>query len=275
LPSQDRFAALARARYGEGTELPPGLTNPVLDLLLSHRSIRAFSDRPLPEGTIPTLVAAAQSAPTSSNLQTWSVVTVQDAARRQRLHDLAGRQKFILQAPLLMLWMADLSRLDRLGAARGTDMPALETIEMFMVAALDAAFAAQNALVALESLGLGGVYIGQMRQNPEAVAKELNLPPNVVALFGLSVGWPDPNVVTEVKPRLPQSVVLHTEQYSAEGEQEGIPQYDETLQEFSQAHGMGAVDWSRRALTRAGPLSGLSGRDRMQEFLKALGFGLR
>ncbi len=101
------------ARYGAPDIPPVTQWNEVIEQLLDHRSVRAFTDQPLPEGTIETLVAAAQSASTSSNLQVWSVVAVQDVDRKKRLSDLAGNQAYIHQAPLFLVWLADLSRASR------------------------------------------------------------------------------------------------------------------------------------------------------------------
>ncbi|MCQ3024056.1 nitroreductase family protein [Pseudomonas savastanoi] len=78
------------ARYGAADISPLKPWNETIDLLLEHRSVRAFTDQPLREVTIETLVAAAQSASTSSNLQVWSVVAVQDGDRKARLSALAG-----------------------------------------------------------------------------------------------------------------------------------------------------------------------------------------
>ena len=69
---------------------------------------------------------------------------------------------------------------------------------------VDAALAAQNAAIALESLGLGCCYIGAMRNDPERVAKLLGLPPQCFVLFGLCVGYATDQARGEVKPRLAQ-----------------------------------------------------------------------
>ncbi|HEY8611446.1 MAG TPA: NADPH-dependent oxidoreductase [Roseomonas sp.] len=263
----------AQARYG--MPLPPGPTSPVIESLLSHSSVRNYLDRPLAPGTLETLVAAAQSAPTSSNLQAWSVVAVEEPARKERLSVLAGNQGFIRQAPLFLCWIADLSRLERLGAAAGQRLEGLEYLEAYMVALADAAIAAQNALVAAESLGLGTVYVGALRNRPREVAAELDLPPNAFAAFGLCVGWPDPAVPSAVKPRLPQSLVLHRETYAVRDEPAAIAAYDERLAAFSEANGMGRATWSSRMLKRVADAAALHGRDTMAATLKALGFGLR
>jgi nitroreductase len=243
--------------------------------MLGHRSVRAYLPQPLAAGTLETLVAAAQSAPTSSNLQAWSVVAVEDPARRDRLATLSNNQAFIRQAPLFLCWIADLSRLTRLGEAHGRRLEGLDYLESFMVALVDAALAAQNVVVAAESLGLGTVYVGALRHHPEQVAAELALPPNAFAAFGLSVGHPDPAVTNSVKPRLPQSLVLHREQYGAAAEAPAIAAYDAALGAFSERVGMGRQDWTHRMLARVGTAAALSGRHRMREALTALGFGLR
>lgn len=248
--------------------------NAVIETMLNHRSVRAYLPAPLPSGTLETLIAAAQSAPTSSNMQAWSVVAVEDAARRDRLAAFANNQDFVRQAPLLLCWIADLSRLDRLGRAHGRRLEGLDYLECFMVALADAAFAAQNTVVAAESLGLGTCYVGALRNRPDAVARELDLPPNAVAVFGLTVGRPDPAVPSAVKPRLPQTLVLHREAYRMEAADD-IAHYDETLAAFSERAGMGRTAWAPRMLNRVGSGASLSGRDRMRAVLNALGFGLK
>jgi nitroreductase len=139
--------------------------NEHIALLLSHRSIRGYRPDALPPGTLETLVAAAQSAATSSNLQTWSVVAVTDAGKKATLARLAANQKHIEQCPLFLVWIADLSRNRRLAEEEGVTLETLPYQETFLVAAIDATLAAQNATVAAESLGLSTVYIGALR-NP-------------------------------------------------------------------------------------------------------------
>ena len=272
---QDRVAAGFAARYAGATAAPALPANQVLEVMLNHKTVRRYLPQPLAEGVLETLVAAASSAPTSSNLQTWSVVAVRDPARIAKLAELSNNQKFITTAPLFLCWLADLSRLERLGSSRATEMEALPYLEMYQTAALDAGFAAQNVVVAAESLGLGTCYIGGLRTNPVEVAEVLKLPKNVVAVFGLCVGHADPAAVTEVKPRLPQHVVLHHETYDAAPEAAAVPAYDQAMIDFSKRNGMGDVDWSDRAFSRAGKVGGMSGRHRMTDFLRHLGFGIR
>lgn len=268
-------AALIKARYRADSLQEPAHWNAVLGQILAHRSVRSYKPNPLPEGTLETLVAAAQSAATSSNLQTWSVVAVADPARKARLAEVTNNQKHVLEAPLLLVWLADLDRLGRLGAEKTHAVDALDYLETLFVGIIDAALAAQNAVLAAESLGLGTVYIGALRNDPARVAAELKLPPRVLPVFGLCVGIPAPEVVTGIKPRLPQSLVLHREHYADETMREAVERYDTAIQDFQGEQDIPRVPWSRQALARvAGPQS-LSGRDRMQAALAKLGFLLK
>lgn len=274
LKAEPSAADLLRARYGASAPAC-GRINAVIETMLAHRSVRAFLPRPLPSGTVETLVAAAQSASTSSNLQVWSVVAVTDPDRKSCLADLAGDQDFIRQAPLFLAWLADLSRAQRTAQSHGTSLEAIDYLESYMVAAIDAALASQNAFVAAESLGLGCVYVGALRNNPEAVAAELGLPPHVMGVFGMAVGFPDPARAAEIKPRLPQSVVLHHERYNSANETQAVAGYDATLGEFSARNGMGPAGWSRRVIDRLGTVAAMRGRDRMRASLRSLGIELR
>lgn len=267
--------ALLEARYGSAEAQHGVILNDTIAGLLAHRSVRAFVDRALPEGLIETLVAAAQSASSSSNLQTFSVVAVESPATKARLAQVAGGQKHVTEAPLVLVWLADLARLEEIGRRAGAPTGGLAFLETLFVGIIDAALAAQNAVVALESLGLGSVYIGALRNRPQEVAELLGLPANVFAVFGLCVGYPDPARPADVKPRLPQRLVLHRERYDASLPQPELDRYEAALKAFQQGQDMPVVGWSGTALNRVRGPEALTGRDRMRDALAALGFGLR
>ncbi len=263
------------ARNRDPDSPAPGPWNDVVAGLVNHRSVRNFASAALPQGLAETLVAAAQSAASSSNLQTWSVVAVEDAARKARLSELAGNQAFVRQAPLFLVWLADLSRNERVAAERQIKLEAIDYLETLFIGIIDAALAAQNAVVALESLGLGAVYVGAIRNKPELVATELGLPPRVMAVFGLAVGYPDPTVASGVKPRLPQRAVLHREQYDKTPQPEAVLHYDAQMSDFQREQNMDVIGWLGRTIPRLRSVKSLAGRDRMREALANLGFELR
>lgn len=263
-------------RYGVENQLPEVAWNDTLDLLLAHRSVRAYRPDPLPAGALPALVAAAQSAATSSNLQNWSVVAVEDPTRKARLAKLSGDQAYIRDCPLFLVWLADLSRLADAAAQRGLPHAALDYTESFILGVVDATLAAQNAVVAAESLGLGTVYIGGIRNHPLEVAAELRLPPRVFPVFGLCVGWPDPERPAAVKPRLPQEAVLHRETYSQDSQAPAVERYNTTIAAFYREQGMRVSgDWAQHSAQRVAGPETLSGRHAIREAINRLGFELR
>jgi nitroreductase len=274
-PKVNAAADLLWARYRLGAAAEPAVWNETLGTILGHRSTRSFLTDPLPDGTLELLVAAAQSAATSSNLQVWSVVAVEDPARKARLAAFAANQKHIVQAPLFLVFLADLARLGDIATSAGVEVEGLDYLELLLVGIVDAALAAQSAVVALESLGLGSVYIGAIRNNIEGVAAELGLPPRVMPVFGLCVGRPDPAVQTDIKPRLPRSVVLHRETYAREGHEADIARYNRAMNDFNILQNMAPELWTTKVVDRVRTPTSLTGRHRLREALRNLGFQLR
>lgn len=197
------------------------MTNPTLDLIHAHGSVRRYKPDPVPASVIETIVAAGQSASTSSNLQTYTVIAVTEAATRARLSELCGGQKHIAEAPVFLTFCADLARLERVCELRGYAQN-VEHIESFLVAAVDAVIMAQNVALAAESLGLGICYIGSIRNNPQEVIDLLGLPRLTFPITGMTVGWPEKP--PRIRPRLPRREILHWERYQ--------PPLDEALFEY-------------------------------------------
>jgi nitroreductase len=262
-------------RYGAEAAPAAGPWNEAISLLLGHRSIRGYRSDALPTGTLETLIAAAQSAATSSNLQTWSVIAVTDPDKKAALAKVAANQKHIEQCPLFLVWVADISRNRRLGAEEDVTLETLPYQETFLVGCIDAALAAQNATIAAESLGLSCVYIGALRNGPLEVARIVGLPPGTFGVFGMCVGYASPTAANEVKPRLPQEVVLHREVYDASGERAHRAAYDALIGAFSTRNEMATDTWTKRVIGRMGKIAAMAGRDKLVATLHALGFELK
>lgn len=269
----EKEAALGR-RYGAAAP-SVGPWNETIARLLEHRSVRGYKPDPVPPGTLETLIAAAQSAATSSNMQWWSAIAVTDPNTRKALAEIAGGQKHIEQCPLFIAWVADMARNQRISDQEKIEFECMPWLETFMVACIDVALAAQNAVVAAESLGLSTVYIGAMRNDPVRVAELLGLPPQSFVVFGLCIGYATEKAVGEVKPRLPQGVVLHRERYDTGREAALRRNYDAEMTAFSQRHELQAATWTQRVLNRLGPLKSMNGRERMRAALASLGFEIR
>ncbi len=273
-PTAASLADLVARRYRRDDISVPEIAAPALEAIFAHHSVRRYRPDPLPPGALELLVAAAQSAPTTSNLQAYSIVAAEDPARKARLAELAATNRHILVAPLLLLFVADLARLRDVVSAAGQPGEGLDYVESFLLAAIDAALAAEATIVAAEAVGLGTCLIGGMRNHPKEVAAEIGLPPEAVVVFGLTVGVPDRTAGEDVKPRLPQRVVLHRERYSPPPA-EDFAAYNAALRTFQAEQGMPFVDWTEQAARRIGSVAALKGRDTLAQTLRALGFGLK
>lgn len=156
---------------------------PTIELLRSHRSIRHFTDAPVSDEQRAEIIASAQAASTSSFLQCTSIIRITDPALRERLVPLTGGQQHVAQAAEFWVFCADFNRHLQI-----CPQAQLGLAEQLLIGVVDTALLAQNALTAAESLGLGGVYIGGLRNSIEAVTELLELPQHVLPLFGLCLG---------------------------------------------------------------------------------------
>jgi nitroreductase len=267
----DEASDLLQARYRSSDPSVTEPWNPILATLLAHRSVRAYRSTPLPEGALEQIIAAAQSAPTWANLQAWSVVVIEDPARKAKLAQWFGGQKHVEQSPVFLVWIADLARLDALATERNVTLGAIPYLDALLIALGDAALAAQNAVVAAESLGLGTVYIGSVRNRFEDVSAELKLPPLAVPVFGLCLGFPDSTSTAAIKPRLEQEAIVHREYYSVENQKAPILRYDERLRDFQREQGLPTIGWIEQALNRLSTPASLNGREHLFDAIKARG----
>lgn len=212
----------------EGITSLDDMKSETIDVLTSHESIRAFNSKTIPGDYLEAIITSARSAPTSSNLQAYSIIVVSSQEKKDRLATYSGDQNFIREAPVFLVCCADIYRLKYVTNRQGYQFEG-DSLEMFLLASMDAALTMQNALVASESLGLGAVPVGSIRNEPIKVIEELNLPKGVYALVGLAIGYEKEGVRRGIKPRLPQKVTVHQERYSTEHLEEGLKEYDQQM----------------------------------------------
>ncbi len=203
-------------------------SNDTIRTLLGHRSVRAFSDEPVPAGVEATLREAMRRGPTSSALQTYTFVFVHDRAIRARIRPWAGDQRWVEECPLLIVACSDQRRVENVTTARGYPYRASD-LRILVSSVEDLTIAMHNASLAAQSLGLGTVMIGGVSNGAREIHELLNLPPRVVPLLGLCVGVPtDSQRNLEARPRLPAQLVFHDDQYAltAEREAELLAEHD-------------------------------------------------
>ncbi|APE30385.1 nitroreductase A [Halomonas aestuarii] len=242
--------------------------NPTIELLKSHRSIRKFTDRPVPRELLEELIRAGQAAATSSHVQAYSVIHVTNPAHREAIAELAGGQGYIARCADFLVFCADMKRPTEAAERTGARVVRGMT-EQLLVASVDTALMAQNVAIAAESEGLGICYIGGIRNDPQQVSDLLGLPDHVFPVFGMCLGYPAQE--PDVKPRLPVAAILKEDTYSDDREQ--VAAYDETMHAYYQGRkgGNKQSDWSRN-LT---PLFDTKLRPHMREFLVKRGFEMK
>ena len=216
--------------------------NPTIDLIGSHRSIRAFSPDPIPDDHLRLAVEAGQAASTSSGVQAYCVINVTDAEARRALVPITGGQEKVASCGAFLVICGDLRR-HKLAAAMH-DAAHRDSLETFLVATVDASLAAQNMAIAFESLGYGICYIGGLRNDLHAVDRLLELPKGVLPLYGMCVGTPAEDPAP--RPRLGAEAVLFHDRYpDDDAMRELIGRYDETYERYmTEARGQSGRTWS-------------------------------
>ncbi len=238
-------------------------------LQLNHRSVRRFLPKPLEPGQLETLIRCGQAAASSSFIQAYSVVRVTRAEARAAIAAAAGGQAWIERAAEFLVFCADLRRLNT--ACERAGRGELEGYsEHALAAVIDVALMAQNVLLAAESQGLGGVFIGGIRNHPQVIAEQLALPKWVIPAFGMCLGWPDQD--NPVKPRMPVDYVLHQDHYQ-EPTAERMAEYDAEMAAYYAGRGANVKlsDWNTAS---AEALQGKK-RQHMLDFLRSRGFFVR
>lgn len=272
-PEPHTTRELVGRRYGTEFAGPLAEGTETIDLQLRHRSVRKFLPAEVTDAQLELFIAAAQSGSQSSNLQVWSVVAVRDQARKERISKALGGHAYIENCAVFLVWTADFNRNTRIVEAKhGTDVDSVGYLENTLVSFADSGIAGQNALLAAESLGLGGVFVGSVRNNPLEVAKELKLPEYVFPVVGLAIGVPDPTERASTKPRLPQRAVLHHEEYDAEAWESASAEYEEHLADYYADYGRDNYSWAFTLNRRIGSVEGMHGRHKIREWLAAQGF---
>lgn len=242
----------------------------VMETMLSHASVRQFTEQAVCQETLESLIRCGQAAASSSFIQAASVIQVTQTDTRAQIAALAGGQTWVVAAPVFLVFCADLQRVNY--ACVKNELGALEGhTEHFITATVDTALVAQNVLLAAESIGLGGVFIGGIRNNPQLVCDLLKLPEQVYPVFGMCLGWPVQ--ANAVKPRFPMQTILHTDRYDLSQVAAQVDAYDQQMQAYYQTRGsqQRVSNWSAQTAAAVQKKQ----RPHLLKFLQSRGFLLR
>ena len=187
--------------------------NDTIAQLHERRSVRAYTDEPVSAADERAILEAACQAPTAGNQQLYSIIVVRDQAEKEELSVTCDNQPFIAKAPLVLVFCVDVLRWYRAFVAAGAE-PREPGVGDFLLALEDTAIAAQNAVVAAHSLGLGSCYIGDILERREDQARILGCPRHVVPAVMLVIGHPTEGQLKRVKPvRLPLEDIVFENRY--------------------------------------------------------------
>ena len=215
--------------------------NETIAQLHARRSVRAYTDEPVSAADERAILEAACQAPTAGNQQLYSIVVVRDQAEKDKLAVTCDNQPFIASSPLVLVFCVDVRRWHQAFAAAGAE-PRDPGVGDFLLALEDAAIAAQNAVVAAHSLGLGSCYIGDILEHREEQARILGCPRHVVPAVMLVIGHPTPGQLKRVKPtRLPLEDIVFENRYREQSDEEFLAALEPkrtgraTLEEWARA----------------------------------------
>ena len=223
-----KFSKLVADRYAEEIDLDFSKIQETetLKSILSRRSIRKFLNKPISKELLSLILAAAQSAPSKSNLQQYSILVIQDQNIKNEISNLIGNTKWALTAPMFFLYLADIRRNIKITNDRGYEHKN-NNVDTFMNGVIDAALSMQSTICASESIGLGVCPISMIRNIIEEVKVICKLPKGVFPIAGLALGWPDQR--SNVSIRLSQDIVIHFDKYDEKDLIQKINKYDERV----------------------------------------------
>lgn len=236
-------------------------------VLAERVSVRKYASEPVTDELLDAVLAAAFRAPTSSNIQSYSVIVVRDDETKAAIAKTVGGQQHVIDCPVFLAFCADLTRIDWAFQQRGHSLDN-NNLEMGLVSSLDAGLVGMAAYLAADSVGLKGVMIGGARNDPEAMAAHLGLPYRVYCVFGMCLGFTDEP--PPQKPRMHRPDVVHFETYDRSRTPGTVTAYDSELATHYRARGMQTTDdsWSHDVTAKFSKRP----REGLRAALKRMGF---
>lgn len=190
--------------------------NEALRQLHDRKSVRVYEDRPVPEDVKKAILEAAIQAPSAGNMALYTILDITDPERKAKLSVSCDHQPFIATAPMVLIFCADYRRWYDVFCANLDTVRKPDLGDLFLAEA-DAIIAAQNAVVAAHSLGLGSCYIGDITENFEYHRELLGLPQYVIPAAMLCMGYPTKQQLSRPKPpRHAVSDLVHENGYDLE-----------------------------------------------------------
>ncbi len=218
--------------------------NQTIDVILKRKSIRAYEDRPITDAERKAILQAAMRAPTAGNMMLYSIIHIRDQKAKEMLARTCDNQPFIAEAPLVLLFLADyqrwydyflLSGAESLAALRHEELQKPEEGDLFL-ACCDALIAAQTAVIAAESLGIGSCYIGDILENYETHRELFKLPEYASPICLLCFGYPtEQELERPPTTRYDQDFIVFEDEYRRLEDDEFEEMFRQAQEKFAEA----------------------------------------
>lgn len=180
------------------------------DFFLNRRTVRKYSNKPVSDELLTELLTQAEHAPTTGNMQLYSVVVTRDPERKKQLAPAHFNQPSVIGCSALLTFCADYNRFVR-WCEISDATPGYDNFQSFVTAVLDTALFAQQFCTIAEMNGLGCCYLGTTTYNAPLISETLNLPELVVPVATIALGYPEGQ--TQVSDRLDVGAIMHNEVY--------------------------------------------------------------
>ena len=214
--------------------------NKTLETIFNRTSLRRYNDIPLKDDELEMIFEAILKAPTAGNMMLYSVLCIKDERTKKMLSKTCDNQEFIAKAPVVMIFLADMNKMyNYFGYCnvkehieeKGLDYRTGGKASLFLSIS-DALIAAQNGVIAGESLGIGSCYIGDVMEHYEDHKKILDLPDSVFPIGMLTFGYYPKDYKRVYRKRYDKKYVIFDEKYKNLSEEEFKDMYEEKERAF-------------------------------------------
>jgi nitroreductase len=182
-----------------------------MDLLINHRSIRKYSSEIISDEILTEILTCGINASNTGNMQLYSVIITRDSNKKNLLSPFHFNQPMVKQAPVLLTVCFDFNRFYKWCLASNTQTD-FSNLLWLLTGTVDASILSQNVCIAAENKGLGICYLGTILYNAPEISTILNLPPGVIPITAITIGFPDE--APKKTDRLPLDAVIHFEEYT-------------------------------------------------------------
>lgn len=237
---------------------------------LNHRTIREFTDERIDETTINTLLDVVNMSASSNGMQNMSVIRITDPKIKEMLAE-NGNQEYMARATELWIFIVDLNRNYQIAKEMGNENDNIISFDKFIQGFTDAIIAAQNLTVAVESLGLGANYFGNIHNDTKNVIELLKMPKLTYPAVGVGFGVPNQN--PQIKPRLDIKLKTYENSYKTyDSYLDMIKNYDQEMTTYYDLRDSGRKSESFSSQISKKQGTSIKNRNKMFETLKEQGF---